>query len=132
MFKKRLIKDQIRLEAIEKKLQDNGIKWIGMEFIVDSKMKYSKKAKVFSCLVIPKNIEENISHKIIRRASDITEENFNQGLWLLHPANYEEAKKFIDEQREENAKYLKDRLIIDNFEYYIILTDKNGKDFYII
>ena len=132
MFKKRLIKDQIRLEAIEKKLQDNGIKWIGMEFIVDSQMKYSKKVKVFSCTVIPKNIEENISHKIIRKASDITEENFNQGLWLLRPANYEEAKKFIDEQREENTNYLKDRLIIDNFEYYIILTDKNGKDFYII
>lgn len=132
MFKKKLIKNQIRLEAIEKKLQDNGIKWIGMEFVVDSQMKYSKKVKVFSCIVIPKNIEENTSYKTIRKASDITEENFNQGLWLLRPANYEQAKKFIDEQREENSKYLKDRLIINNFEYYIILTDKNGEDLYLL
>lgn len=129
MFRRISKRKQMRLEAIKQKLIDNKINWVGMESIVHLQMEASKGLKSFGCVVFPKDIEES---KIIGKATNITEDRLNRALWMAHLSNYQEAKTLIDEEKEKNAEYLKSRLKLNDFEYYLVVTDKNGKDIYII
>lgn len=127
-------------DKIEEKINKLNMKFDGEEKksireAVVKQLECSKKSNLFCCSIFPKQKEfenNNINWKLFLGITNSTFESMNTVLKLFKPQSFEEAKKYIEMSKKINSECLKEKFNIDNFEYDIVLSDKNGEDLYLL